>query len=144
MGQNINTLNKTQALQDKAVRIINFRANNYGVEVLYKNDKRLIISDYIKLLNCLFVKDVLRKLSISPFQNNFSKSENLRQYYTRHAKQNSVILTQRNTDFYGIKLIQHHAAYKWNKLQHETSHDVLQDLPSTTKDFVTNKILINS
>ena len=71
MGQNINTSNKTQALQDKAVRIINFRANNYGVEGLYKNDKILIISDYIKLLNCLFVRDVLRKSSIPPFPKQF-------------------------------------------------------------------------
>ena len=71
MGQNINTSNKTQALQDKAVRIINFRANNYGVEGLYKNDKILIISDYIELLNCLFVRDVLRKSSIPPFPKQF-------------------------------------------------------------------------
>ena len=33
-----NTLNKIQALQDKAVRIINFRANNYNVGELYKNN----------------------------------------------------------------------------------------------------------
>ena len=41
LGQNINTLDKIQALQDKAVRIINFRANNYDIGVLYKNDKYL-------------------------------------------------------------------------------------------------------
>ena len=35
-GQNFNTSNKIQALQDKAVRIINFTANNYFGE-LYKN-----------------------------------------------------------------------------------------------------------
>ena len=59
----------------------------------------------------------------------------------RHAKQNFVILTQRNTDFYGIKSIQHKAATTWNKLQNETSHDVLQDLRSKTKGFIINKIL---
>ena len=50
-------MNKIQALQDKAVLIISFRANNYVAE-LYKNDKTLRISDYIKLLDCLFVNDV--------------------------------------------------------------------------------------
>ena len=94
-GQNINTLNKIEALQDKAVQIINFRANNYDVGELYKNDKILSISDYIKL-------DILTNSSIPPFQNYFTKSENLHQCNTRHAKQNSVILTQRNTDFYTV------------------------------------------
>ena len=56
--------------------MINFRANNYNVGELYKNDKILRISDYIKLLNCLFVRDVLANLLILPFQNLFVKSEN--------------------------------------------------------------------
>ena len=51
----INTLNKIQALQDKAVRVIKFRANNYDVEERYKNDKILRISDYFKLLNWLVI-----------------------------------------------------------------------------------------
>ena len=91
--------------------------------------------------NCLFVRDILTNSSIPPFQNYFIKSENLHQYNTRHAKQNFVILTQRNTDFYGIKSIQHQAATTWNKLQNEASHNVLQDLRSKTKEFITNKIL---
>ena len=68
-GRNINTLNKIQAPQDKTVQIINFRANNYVVGELYKNNKILRISDYIKLLNCLFVRDILTNFSIPPFQN---------------------------------------------------------------------------
>ena len=43
-GQNINILNKIQALQDKAVQVIKFRANNYDVGELYKNNK--IITDF--------------------------------------------------------------------------------------------------
>ena len=134
-------MNKIQALQDKAVRIINFKANNYDVGELCKNDKVLIISDYIRLLNHLFVSDVLTNSSILPFQNYFIKSEILHQCNTRHAKQNSVILTQRNTNFYGINSIQHQAAAIWNKLQNERNHDVLQDLRPKTKKFITSKIL---
>ena len=48
-------MNKIQALQDKAVRVIKFRANNYDVEELYKNDKILRISDYFKLLNWMVI-----------------------------------------------------------------------------------------
>ena len=59
-------MNKIKALQDKAVQTINFRANNY-VRELYKIDKILIISDYIKLL---FVRNVLLNLSIPHFIKN--------------------------------------------------------------------------
>ena len=56
-GQTFKTSNKTQTLQDNAVWIINSKADNYDVGELYKNDKILRISYYIKLLKCLFVRD---------------------------------------------------------------------------------------
>ena len=65
------------------------------------NAESFKISDYIKMLNCYFVRDdVLSNSKIPPFQNHFYTSENLHQHNTRHAKQTSVILTQWNTDFY--------------------------------------------
>ena len=67
-GQSSNTLNKIQPLQDKAVRIINFKPDNHNVGELYKRDKILKVSDYIKLLNSLFVRDVLLNSSIPPFK----------------------------------------------------------------------------
>ena len=79
--------------------MINFRVNNYDIEELYKDNNIFRISDYIKLLNCLFVRDVLAKTSIPPFYDYLIKQENLHQYNTRHAKQTLVMLTQRNTDF---------------------------------------------
>ena len=60
-------MNQIQALQDKAVRIINFRADNYNVGKLYKNNRIHKISDYIKLLNCLIVRYVLTNSSIPSF-----------------------------------------------------------------------------
>ena len=50
----------------------------------FKDDKILRISDYIKLLNCLFVRDVLTNPSIPLFQNYFIKSENLPQESIQH------------------------------------------------------------
>ena len=101
----------------------------------------LKVSDYIKLLNSLFVRDVLLNSSIPPFQNFFTKSENLHQHNTRHAQQNSVILSQRNSVFYGIKSIQHQAATTWNQLQNEVNLDLLQNLRSKTKEYITTNIL---
>ena len=140
-GQSSNTLNKIQPLQDKAVRIINFKPDNQNVGELYKRDKILKVSDYIKLLNSLFVREVLLNSSIPPFQNFFTKSENLHQHNTRHVQQNSVILSQRNSVFYGIKSIQHQAATTWNQLQNEVNLDLLQNLRSKTKEYITTKIL---
>ena len=70
-GQNQSILNKIQPLQDKALRIINFKPDNFDIAEPYKNDKILKISDYIKLLTCLFVRDILTGSSIPPFPNLF-------------------------------------------------------------------------
>ena len=88
--------------------ILNFRANDYDVGELYKNNKiiRFQIPDYIKLPNCFSVRDILTNSSILPLQNYFIKSGNLHQYNPRLDIQNSARLTQWNTDFYGIKSIQ--------------------------------------
>ena len=78
------------------------------------------------MLNGLFVRDVLIRSTIPPFQNYFNKSENLHHHNTRHAKQNSVILTQRSTDFYGIKSIQHQSVLTLSKLKKKTDRDLQQ------------------
>ena len=69
------------------------------------------------------------------------KKENLHQRNTRHAKQNSVILSQQSTDSYDIKSIQYQSAPAWNKLQKETNHNILKKVLSNTKEYITNKIL---
>ena len=55
-GQNKCKIKKISELQDKAIRIINFKQKNYPVAELYKNSRILKLSDYIKLLNCMFVQ----------------------------------------------------------------------------------------
>ena len=57
-AQNNTILRKLEPLQNKAMRIINFKNNEYNVNELYKTNKILKIADYIKLLNCLFVRDI--------------------------------------------------------------------------------------
>ena len=60
-------------LQDKALRIINFKPKNYPVSELYKSNEILKFTDYIKLLNCMFVKDTLFANQIPIFNNFFKK-----------------------------------------------------------------------
>ena len=64
---------KISELQDKAVRIINFKPKSYPVAELQKNTKILKLSEYIKFLNCLFVRDTLTTTQILAFKNYFKK-----------------------------------------------------------------------
>ena len=52
-----------------------------------------------------------------------------------------VILSQQNSVFYGIKSIQHQAATTRNQLQNEVNLDLLQNIRSKTKEYITTKIL---
>ena len=66
IGQNNNILKKLEPLQKKALRIINFKNNEYSVNVneLYKTNKIPKIVNYIKLLKCLFVRDAIAQAAI--------------------------------------------------------------------------------
>ena len=57
------------------MRIINLKNNEYNVNKLYKTNKILKIADYIKLLNCLFVRDVIAQSTIPQFQEFFIQIE---------------------------------------------------------------------
>ena len=74
-GQDPLYLRRLSILQNKALRIINFKAYDYPTNDLYHESKILNIEDYIKLLNCFFVKDVLEKTSIKIFQKFFTKTK---------------------------------------------------------------------
>ena len=58
-GQNEAKIKQTSELQDKALKIINFKRKNHPVSDLYKRNEILKLTDYIKLLTCMFVKDTL-------------------------------------------------------------------------------------
>ena len=70
-GQNKSKIRKISELQDMAIRIINFQPKNYPVAELYKNSRILKLSDYIKLLNCMFVRDTLTATQTPAFKNYF-------------------------------------------------------------------------
>ena len=48
-------------LQNRALRIINFKNFNDNVDILYKNNKILKVQDIIKIQNILHVHDYLNK-----------------------------------------------------------------------------------
>ena len=50
------------------MRVTNFKANDHSADELYHSNKILKITDYTKLLNCMFVKNVLSRDCVSKFQ----------------------------------------------------------------------------
>ena len=99
-GQKENQIKKISELQDKAMRIINFKPINHPVLELYKNNKILKLQDYIKLLNCMFVKDVLAGNHIPVFEYVFMKTSETHRHRTRYSLRNTVVLPQYKTENY--------------------------------------------
>ena len=69
-------------LQNKAIRIINFKQQNFPMNELYNANGLLKIKDYIYLINYLFVKDVLTNESLEAFSNYFAKSDAFHDHMT--------------------------------------------------------------
>ena len=119
-GQKENTIKKLSEIQDKAIRIISFKDKNYPTNELYYNNKILKITDYIKLLHCLFVKSILSNNHLPIFENVFKKASKAHSYSTSHANQKLGITTlQPHTDHYGKFSIPYQAASTWNDLQNK-------------------------
>ena len=142
-GQNKTILRKLEPLQNKALRIINFKNNEYNVNELYKTNKIPRIADYIKLSNYLFVRDVIAQSTILPFQEFFIQMRGTHQHNTRHATQNTVTLNQYKTPFYGIDSIMHQSALIWNQINNEATSDLLQKSRSEIRLYITNKLISN-
>ena len=89
-GQNENFLKKLFSLQNKAIRIINFKQQGFLVYELYYANGILKIKDYIHLINFLFVRDALSNESLEVFSNYFRKFDNFHDHITRHSSRHSL------------------------------------------------------
>ena len=115
-----------QELQDKAIRIINFKLDDFDVNSLYHENKILKITDFIALKNALFVKDSLQGNTPTSFQHNFRLSREMHNHGTRNARNNLVDIPQVRTQTYGHFSIKSRCANIWNVLQNTLEKDLLQ------------------
>ena len=95
--QNENCLKKLSSLQNKAIRIINFKEQDFPINELYYVNGILKIKDYIHMINFLFVRDVLSNESLEVFSNYFTKSDDFHDHMTQHSSRHSVIMECSNT-----------------------------------------------
>ena len=126
-GQNENCLKKLSSLPNEAVRIINFKQQDFPVNELYNANEILKIKDYIHLINFLFVKDVLSKESLEAFSNCFTKSDEFHDHMTQHSSRHSVIMEHSNTQSYGSFSIRNKVASSWNFLQNKLNTDIISE-----------------
>ena len=59
------------------------------------------MADYIKLLNCLFIKSIFSNNHLLIFKKLFKKASETHSYSTRYATPDSVFLPQPQTNQYG-------------------------------------------
>ena len=142
-GQNESTIKQLSELQDKAIRIINFKDKNHPANELYHDNKILKIFDYIKLSNCLFVRKILSDDHLSIFKNTFKKSNETHSHSTRHATRNSVTVPHPQTDHYGKFSITYQAATQWNELQNRLEIDMLEQSNEKLKTILITLFLDN-
>ena len=136
-GQNKCKIKEISELQDKAIRIINFKQKNYPVAELYKSSRILKLSNYIKLLNCMFVRDTLTATQISAFKNYFLKTKESHSHNNRHTSKDTVEILQPTTETYGRSSMRFQAATTWNNMQNALPINMLSSY-NKTKNNLTN------
>ena len=132
---------KIQELQDKTIRIINFKPDEFNVNELYKSDKILKISDFINLKNTFFVKDTLETTIPTKFHDYFTLARNIHEHGTRNARRNLVDIPQVRAQTYGHFSIKSRCAATGNTMQTVLNKDITQIAYSDTKKCIVQHFL---
>ena len=135
-------INSLKCKLNRAIGILS-KIRHYVPKFLLNTLYYTNIPDYIKLLNCLFVRDLIAQSTIPAFQEFFIQMRDTHQHNTRHATQNTVTLNQYKTAFYGIRSIKHQSALIWNQINNEAPSDLLQKSRSEIREYITNKLISN-
>ena len=108
------TIKQIEKLQNKAIRIINFKSKNDPSNPLYKSMKILNLNDVILSNHCMSVLKIIRNEQSNTFSNFFKVSHNEHNYNARGA---NIMKPTVKTTTYGLNSIKYKSADDWNKLQ---------------------------
>ena len=129
----ITLTNQISRLQNKAVRMINFKRRDAPVDELYKSTNVLKISDQVNLLNALFTHDALLKKLPTSFENFVKKSVHLSNTrYTTIVHNEDTLqldtlhLPHVKTIHSGQESVKYRSICTWNSFQ-----TVFNDIPLT-------------
>ena len=116
-GQNFNTLLRDiEKLQNKAIKIINFKTGSLHLNDLFNELKILKLKDLITFNNCLFVFDQLKEDLPQAFKNFFLKKYDHHIYNTQGTKKTLLNVPLKNTSKYGTKSITSRSIFNWKDM----------------------------
>ena len=110
----IEQINKLTSLQNKAIRIINFKKSTDPVKPLFINSRILPIEKLRKYKNCLFAFDHMKGSTPTYFNNYFERMGNNHNHFTKaHLK---LKVNRTKTIKYGTYSITNSVVKDWNEL----------------------------
>ena len=108
---------KIEKLQNKALKIINFKDFRAPSMPIYAECELLKLTDIIMLKNCLFVHDFLSDSLPHCFNDYFDKLTSVyTNYETRSSSVGSMFVPLINTSMYGINSITYKSIQCWNHI----------------------------
>ena len=138
-AQNINRVRRLIILQNKALRVINFRDQLFHSSPLFSSNNILKFGDKITLENILFVsKSIIRKVS-STFNDWFTFSEKVHRCETWWSATNHLNIPAFQTQKYGHFSIRASAIGSWNYTQDmlKINLSLKNSTPNSIKYFLT-------
>ena len=121
-----NISNSIQKLQNKALRIINFKKYYDECEILFRQCKILKFEDTIFYNNCLFVSNCLAKTTPEAFNNTYKLTQDNHTYSTRGSRNKLIDVPKVNTHYYGTNSFKLTSLRQWNSLQNTLNFDLTE------------------
>ena len=114
-GQKSNSthVKEISKLQDKALRIINFKPFRATRNPIYMESGIMKLEDFIKTQNCLLIHDYLHDTLPACFKDNYF-TKNTMEIQTRNVQLGCLFVPSKNTTTYGLESISQQAIFNWN------------------------------
>ena len=106
-------------LQEKAIRLINFKDNNVQVSNVFAQSKILKFLDSVHYWNKNLDKNSLEKRGPASFNNVFVQTQEIHQINTRGTLNNLTDILHSRASFYGTHSIRSKSAIAWSTMQNE-------------------------
>lgn len=133
-GQNCKVvMSDIEIIQNKALRIINFKDFREHANPLYKNDRILKFSDQILFNNCLFIFDELSGKLPSVFAGMFVLTMEIHAHNTRGSLNKLLDVPLVKTSQYGSNSLTYQSICQWNILQNKLDFDFAQPQMNRSK-----------
>ena len=111
-------------LQEKVIRIINFKLVHEPISPLFYKTKTLNIYDQVTLNNCLFVFDQLNGNIPESFTDYFMKTQQIHNHNTRGAQRKHLYIPQIKTTLYGTNSIIYQSITAWNNIHKKINKNI--------------------